>query len=120
MPTAYFSGQTTTIRSLPVSTKHLINALTLVLNRTQADVISDAVEHYYAALASAGEIDELYVKLVDGARNRGALDRFKPRPPHLANAEVPVHADERSDQGRSTKRGCRRDTPASEERDVVG
>lgn len=119
MPTGYFSGQTTTIRSLPTSTKHLINALTFALNRTQADVVSDAIERYFSALAKAGEIDELFVKLVEGARSRGALDRFRPRPPHVVESEVPVRADEPTEEWKPDKRRGRRVTPAQEERDVA-
>ena len=87
MPTPYFAGQTTTIRSLPESTKHLIHVLTTALRCTQAEAVSAAVEAYFDSLAENGKVDDAFVHLVQAARARGRLERRKPRPPNLVDSD---------------------------------
>ena len=119
MPTPYFAGQTTTIRSLPESTKHLIQVLTTALRCTQAEAVSAAVEAYFDALAENGKVDDVFVKLVRRARTAGRLERRRPRPPLLvesgemisANLSVDVHCWNYGGSDASTSDGQGRVTP---------
>lgn len=87
MPTPYFPGQTTTIRSLPESTKRSIAVLMFARRQTQAEAISDAVEMHLANLVATGEIDGVLLRYASSAQENDRVNRRKPRPPHRKESE---------------------------------